>query len=281
MGTLLLMGAGLQSIITGPNYDPDAQLFFNAQLAAGVILTPIQITAINTLVLDLKSASVWTKLKAVYPVVGGTATSHKFNLKDPRDLDVAFRLTFSGGWTHSSTGMLPNGTNAYASTFLAPSTSLTNNSTHLSYYSRTTASGNNQGSIGVSTNPASLPLFTLYGRSLGNIVLMDSYNYLNNRLGIVDTNGAAFYVNNRNSSTSFTANRNGAIIGTNIVANTYDITTCAFPITIGALNLNGSVLQFSFFESAFASIGDGLSNAEAASYYTAVQAYQTTLSRQV
>jgi hypothetical protein len=28
MGTLLLMGAGLQSIITGPNYDPDAQLFF-------------------------------------------------------------------------------------------------------------------------------------------------------------------------------------------------------------------------------------------------------------
>ena len=110
---------------------------------------------------------------------------------------------------------------------------------------------------------------------------MDSYNYLNNRIGIVDLNGAAFYVNNRDSSTSFTANRNGVIIETNVVANTYDITTCTFPITIGALNLNGTVTQFSFFESAFASIGDGLSNVEAAAYYTAVQTYQTTLSRQV
>jgi hypothetical protein len=34
-------------------------------------------------------------------------------------------------------------------------------------------------------------------------------------------------------------------------------------------------------ECAFASIGDGLTDTEAANFYTAVQAYQTTLSRQV
>ena len=53
-------------------------------------------------------------MKALYPFVGGTATSHKFNLKDPRDLDAAFRLQFNGGWTHNSNGVTPNGTNGYA-----------------------------------------------------------------------------------------------------------------------------------------------------------------------
>jgi hypothetical protein len=38
---------------------------------------------------------------------------------------------------------------------------------------------------------------------------------------------------------------------------------------------------FSTKESAFASIGDGLTDAEAANFYTAVQAYQTTLGRAV
>ena len=31
-------------------------------------------------------------MKAIYPFVGGTATTHKFNLKDPADINAAFRL---------------------------------------------------------------------------------------------------------------------------------------------------------------------------------------------
>ena len=57
------------------------------------------------------------QLDAVYPFLGGTSSSCKWNLKDPRNLDAAFRLTFSGGWTFSSTGALPNGVNAYANTY--------------------------------------------------------------------------------------------------------------------------------------------------------------------
>jgi hypothetical protein len=44
---------------------------------------------------------------------------------------------FNGGWTHSATGALPNGTTGYANTFLVPSSTLSINSIHLSYYSRT------------------------------------------------------------------------------------------------------------------------------------------------
>jgi len=97
----------------GVAYDPDAQAFFTASGLTGAT----NLNAVNQLVLDLKAASIWTKMKAIYPFVGGTAALHKWNLKDPRDLDAAYRLVFNGGWTHSSTGALPNGTNAYANTF--------------------------------------------------------------------------------------------------------------------------------------------------------------------
>jgi hypothetical protein len=44
-----------------------------------------------------------------------------------------------------------------------------------------------------------------------------------------------------------------------------------------------NILGYGYYANqfAFASIGDGLTNTEAANFYTAVQAYQTTLSRQV
>ena len=88
--------------------DLDALAFLTA---AGITDSTI-ISAINTLVVSLKNFGIWTKMRAIYPFVGGTALTHKWNLKDPRDLDIAFRLVFSGGWTHSSTGALANGTNA-------------------------------------------------------------------------------------------------------------------------------------------------------------------------
>ena len=113
--------------------DPAASAFISA---AG-ITDATQISAINNLVVGMKSDGIWTKMKAIYPFVGGTATAHKWNLKDPRDLDAAFRLVFNGGWTHSSTGATPNGTNGYADTKFNANTNLTNGNFHLSFYSRT------------------------------------------------------------------------------------------------------------------------------------------------
>ena len=52
-------------------------------------------------------------------------------------------------------------------------------------------------------------------------------------------------------------------------------------ITIGGLNYNGTVVDITNKTSSFSSIGDGLTDTEAANFYTAVQAFQTTLGRQV
>ena len=97
MGSPLLLGVGTFAP-PGPVYDPDAQAFFTAESTAGVTLTTTQKTAVNNLVVNLKAANIWTKFKAIYPIVGGTATAHKFNLKNPADTNAAFRLAFTGGW---------------------------------------------------------------------------------------------------------------------------------------------------------------------------------------
>ena len=110
--------------------DPDAQAF----LTAAAITDPTISGAINTLVVQMKANDIWTKMKAIYPMVGGTASTHKWNLKDPRDLDVAYRLTFYGGVSHSSIGIESNGTNAYADTYLNDLTHLSESNKSISIY---------------------------------------------------------------------------------------------------------------------------------------------------
>jgi hypothetical protein len=253
----------------------------NAFLYASEITDNTQKSAVNTLVNDLKTAGVWSKMKAVYPMVGGTASTHKWNLINPQDTDAAFRLTFTGGWTHSSTGALPNGTNGYANTFLSPSTSLTNNNTHMSYYSRTNTQGANKGLIGASVGGSFIPLFTIYGRSGSNVFFMDSYNYTTNRNQGAELTGQSFLLNTRISSASFKSFRNNLLVATGVNANADNVTAINFPISIGGLNLGGSVSQFSDFQCAFSTIGDGLTDAEAGNFYTAVQAFNTALARNI
>jgi hypothetical protein len=257
--------------------DPDAQAF----VTAADIQDQVQAQAINNLTISLKNYGIWSKMKAIYPFVGGTASSHKWNLKDPRDLDAAFRLTFTGGWTHSVNGALPNGTNGYANTFLSPSTSLTNNNTHMSYYSRTNTQGANKGLIGASVGGSFIPLYTIYGRSGSNVFFMDSYNYNTNRNQQAEPTGQSFLLSTRISNTSFKSFRNNSLVATGVNTNADNVTGINFPISIGGLNLGGSVSQFSDFQCAFSSIGDGLTDTEAANFYTAVQSFNTALARNI
>ena len=60
----------------GASVDTDALSF----ITAASITDATQKTAINTLVKDLKIANIWTKMKAIYPFVGGNAIAHAYNL---------------------------------------------------------------------------------------------------------------------------------------------------------------------------------------------------------
>ena len=251
-----------------PN-DTDAQAF----ITAASITDGTQQSAVNQLVLDLKSANVWTKIKAAYPMVGGTATSCKWNLKDARDLDAAFRLVFSGGGTFSSNGYQPNGTNAYANTFLVPFTFYSTN-IHLSYYSRTSTIGNVQ-EIGCSqiSGPTYYSTLATARNSILGLTTNGQINYL------AQANSLGFFLGQKLTNSSRKVLRNG------IVNNSTSTTDSnAMPNTnayIGAFNDNGIAAAYSSKQCAFASIGDGLTDAEALAFYNAVQTFNTTLGRQV
>ena len=116
-------------------------LFDAAQITSSTVKD-----AVNTLILAAKSNGWWNSCRAIYGFAGdgflqSYESQYKYNWKDARDLDAAFRLTFSGGITHSSTGSLPNGTDGEANTHLVPATALTSGSNHLSFYSRTNTDG--------------------------------------------------------------------------------------------------------------------------------------------
>jgi len=250
-----------------PAVDPDAQAF----ITAASITDPTQQSAINTLVTDLKGYGLWTKMKAIYPFVGGTASSHKFNLKDPQDTDAAFRLVFNGGWTHSVNGAQPNGVNGYADTFLTPSTALSLNSSHLSYYSRTISNGT-EIEIGVNTsNNYNL----LEIRTSGTTYFLINQNGLTSAS---DSDSRGFYVGNRQASNDIDGWRQGVKVINGTTVSTILPTRKIF---IGANNNNGTYALPSTKECAFASIGDGLTDTEATDFYTAVQSFNTSLSRQV
>jgi|694.fasta_scaffold07177_14 hypothetical protein len=274
------MYRSLISLMPKTSFDADAQAF----ITAASITDPTQQSAINTLVLALKGYSIWTKFKAIYPIVGGTASSHKFNLKDPRDLDAAFRLTFATGFTHSATGMLPNGTSAFGNTFLAGNL-LTVSNQAMSYYSRTnTSTAVNMYEVGYI--PSTIYRNGLGVRSTFRLVANRSVSdiALNNGAGAAilpnNLDSTGFYIANRNSNVDNKMHKNGVIVGISTLS-IGTPTTSSLNYYISASNSNGTANNFSNRECAFASIGDGLTDTEAANLYTAVQAFNTTLSRQV
>lgn len=246
-----------------------------AFIAAAGITDTTQKQAICTLVSDLQTYGIWTKMKAIYPFVGGTATTHKYNLKDPQDTDAAFRLVFIGGWTHSSNGATPNGTNGIADSFLTANT-LSQFSTHLSYYSRT----NNNGSYFEMGYGVASSRITMGIKYLGT-GYYDQNDNSNGRITVSmsSTNSTGLFLMSRTANNVQKAYRNSGQIGS---TNTNTITS-NLPnnkIPLGAFT-DGVNFIYSNRQCAFATIGNGLTDTEAANLYTAVQAYQTTLGRQV
>lgn len=260
--------------------DPDVFAFITA---AG-ITDVTQFNAINQLVIDLKTYGLWIKMKAIYPFVGGTASAHKFNLKDPRDLDVAFRLVFNGGWAHTITGALPNGTNGYADSKFNPiANSLTYNDNHISIYSRSSQAGGLPGNdafyeIGEGNFTGS-ELYAIHCRRLNNQSAYDTGNFVTNRLSYTNTEGGdGFFLGKSLSGTAKYYRNNITKVTDSSLGNS---SLGSYNVYIGGFNEQNSTIYYAYRQIAFASMGSGLTDIEASNFYTAVQAFQTTLSRNV
>lgn len=107
-------------------------------LAAGISDLYIKV-AINDLVIAWKNLGQWDRTIAIYPFVGGTPAAHKFNLKDPRDLDAANRITFGGTMTHNSNGITTDGSTSFGNTHIDLNLQVPQYSVSAGFYNRTAA----------------------------------------------------------------------------------------------------------------------------------------------
>jgi len=252
------------------SFDADAVAFFNRVTNDGGSLSATEKSAVNQLVLDLKANSLWTPMKAIYPMVGASAAACRQNLKSS-----SFTGTFTAtGWTFASTGVTGNGLSAYFDTTLTPSVSIASqDSISISYYSRSNistsvdfgavsltptviiqASTNDGGDTYFRVNQAS----SQSNASNGGSALK---NYIYNR---TSSTTEAVFINTTKTSLSKTSSGN-----------------VSQPIYLGSQNNNGVPQFYSNRQCAMFTIGDGLTDTQASNFYTAVQAFQTTLSRQV
>jgi len=281
------MGGGTVSAPSAFPTRPIGQLGnFNTYAQNFIAITGItasdQQSAIYQLSYDLVNTGLMNKMKAVYPFVGGNATSHQFNLKDPRDADAAFRLNFVGGWTHSSTGAFPNGSTGYATTFMNALGNLSSTQVHASAYIRTTGAGSN-----AITN-SSCALGCNIGATNNFIQLVAAASWFagngtTTQGGTVftsTTNSQGFWIGSKTDTSTRFGFRNGVL---NTAVTTLSDTTANANATIliGARNNTTTPSLFSNREISFISIGDSLTQAECSVLNTIITTFQTTLGRNV
>jgi hypothetical protein len=257
-----------------------------AFLEAAGITSALQQRAVVQLVRDLKKAQLWTKMKAVYPFVGGTATTHKWNLKDPQDTNGAFRLTFNGGWTHDSNGIDGNGSNAWADTYFVPDTQFSSGSA--SSVVTVAQDAAIAGADYASFNSGSTAGFGFLSRWSNNLAndptifdgVSDIYRSSTNRVTFDNANAIGTYVTSRTSTTVHKVYKNGSQVGSTNTGTEADKSLVTASIGVCVINRpNGNRTGYTSRQLRFLGFGSGLTDAEALLITNVVTHYQKTLGR--
>ncbi|MEP6928232.1 MAG: hypothetical protein ABI834_11370 [Ginsengibacter sp.] len=243
-------------------YDVDAKKFIDSS----GITDNTQKVGLNNFVKQLKDASLWTKFKAIYPMVGGNANTTKWNLKDPRNLDIAYRLTFNGTPVYASTGILFPTISDYADTHLADSAIGGCTNASISYYSRTQniISGYDIGCTDGAIPYNELAIYSQEGDDC------EWFGFSENNLP-PNTTGLFML---SSSATNVTRYRNGIVVSSKGSAPNNEYTDLT--ILIGTSRVTAHPGQK---ECALATIGNGLTDAEALTFSNIVQNFETSQSR--
>jgi hypothetical protein len=253
-------------------FDPDALAFLTA---AGITDSTIT-AAIDTLVKSLKAQSLWSKFRYIYPFVGGTANTNKFNLKDPQDTNAAFRLQFFGGVTHTN-GFNPNGTNGYADTFCVPSVNGIINNEHICIASNTnnTPVPNDSIDCGSFQGLTTSTLLAIRNGSSKNL-FSSRMNAASVQVTNTDANGV--YLGTKQAFNVLNIYKNGALSNTGASAGSMSTNK----IFIGNTSTGTNQVYSSGWcnqNYTFASYGDGLSATEVANYTTIINNFNSALGR--
>ncbi len=202
---------------------------------------------------------------AIYPMVGGTAATTKWNLKNPINSDAAYRLTFNGAPAFAATGVLFPTIADFADTHLSDSL-LSYNDNSISYYSGTqnTVSGYDMGCYDKASPYNEVAIYHTSDASVW-FGFYDRKPSPSNTKGLfmfsATASGISRYENGQIKSSSSTAPVEGST---------------GYPILLGTVAGASSGGER---ECALATIGSGLTAAEALTFYNIAQNFQTNLGR--
>jgi hypothetical protein len=239
--------------------DTDAQAFINRVYAAGGLITDLEASAVNQLVISMKAVNVWTKMRAIYPMVGSSFSSCGQNLKS-----ASYTATVQSVLSYSTNGVTPSDPNPIFNTGF-PLTALNSiNDISYGYYNRINIQLNSSFGFGTQNE-----FFIRYAGDRNYAYLFDAAN---DSRAVTDCRG--FNAMSRIGSTTKYVQLN----------NTIDTYTSTSSGTLSSATLNlarGTQGAETGRQNAFGYVSDGLTITELTNLYTTVQAFQTTLGRQV
>lgn len=263
-------------LVTSFSYDADAQAFFNAVVANGGTISTATKGYVNTFVLAAKANGYWSKLNRINLFCGDQLLAAVVPLKIGGGNTTDTNHNFVNGDYTEATGLTGDGSTKYLETGLNPSVSLTANSTHISVYNRSSTGSGHIGSESGSNN------FEMWAPLGGGTVYSDQYNATGGQ-GRVNTSGSVatpwgFLVGSRISSSDHQIYRNGSSVATSATSGGSIPSQAIF---IFATSNNGSPGDYSGNSYGSYSFGDGLTSTDVTNYYNDLQAFQTSLARNI
>jgi hypothetical protein len=235
--------------------------------ASGIYTSSEQNSA-NSLIENLKSNSLWTKMQAVYLFKGNSAFSHKFNAKNPLNTDTAFRLIFNGSPSFSNLGYLTGG--GYADTKLIPSVTQALNSNGVT------------ASLGLAiseTYPAGHIIGSEFASGMTRLFVRDVsiVMNLNSTTNEITSNSGAngVYTITKTSSTVAKAFKNNSVL----INGSGGGALSTNPFYIGKLNSFGTPFGSTAQRIQIISIHEGLSDAEVTTLHSIIDTSETIAGR--
>jgi hypothetical protein len=254
----------------------EAETYMSAVIAGGGTLDATMSGATRQLFNDLFVSGVWNKLYSFYPLLGGNSSGGQaVNGKTPGTRN----MTWNGGLTFSTNGVVSNGSTGYGDTNSNPNNIGSLNDFHMSFYSRTdeinAITKMDMGVYNVSFERTQInSRYTddlLFG--VVNGTSSSSFSNTNSqglftitRRGSTDTEYYKNAVSLGNSSASSTARPNGNIF----------LAVRHWINSLPVFQEAPTTRQY-----AFVTTGNALSDTEVTDLYNAIQTFQTTLGRQV
>jgi hypothetical protein len=256
---------------------PNVFAYIDAQASIGYQMTRTEINAINNLVWGLVNMDLWSRMQVIYPFIGSSLNAQKWNLKDTSTFNITF--TGTGFTTSTANGLQKTVADAlsYGTTGYTPSVNASAFDFHQSIYVGTTQATNLITPIGAFSSPTKLGLLTGNGVGVFGIQNISSASVQYNVFTTRSTN-TGFVIGSRTASNNIMLFINSVLIGSNTTTATSNILPTN-QVAIGITTSGAAYPSTQAFR--FATIGTGLNPDQARNLSILVQAFNTTLARQV